>query len=134
MQSGVAINVSNSNQPPAILSITSSAPASSAPAALASSAFVPLAITQTLTSLPRPAGNTTVERTSWSALFTSIPRRMWHSTVSSNFTVASDISCNFFNASAADEGCTKPSSISACFCCLLVNLLISFPFCGDIGF
>ena len=63
IQSGVAIKVSNSNQPPEILSIISSAPASSAPASFASVAFTPLAITQTLTVLPSPAGNTVVERT-----------------------------------------------------------------------
>ena len=34
----------------------SSAPAKSAPASVASVALAPLAITQTLTSLPRPAG------------------------------------------------------------------------------
>ena len=34
-----------------------------AAASLASVAFTPLAITQTLTVLPRPAGNTVVERT-----------------------------------------------------------------------
>ena len=105
MQSGVAINVSNSNHPPEIFSITSSAPASSAPASLASVALGPFAITQTRTSLPNPAGRTVVERICCSALLTSIPRRMWHSTVSSNFATASDISFNLAMASAAEAGC-----------------------------
>ena len=71
--SGVAIKVSNSNQPPAILSIISSAPASSAPASFAAAALSAFAITQTLTVLPRPAGRTVVDLICWSACLTSIP-------------------------------------------------------------
>ena len=67
IQTGVAISVSKSNQPPSIFSIISSAPAKSAPASFASVALAPFAITQTLTSLPRPAGNTTVDLICWSA-------------------------------------------------------------------
>src|SRR6478672_11790948 len=71
-----------------MVSIRSSAPTTSAPAALASSALAPLANTATLTVLPVPLGRLTTPRTIWSAWRGSTPRLSATSTVSSNFEVA----------------------------------------------
>ena len=81
---------SNSIVPPWIVSIRSSAPTMSAPAASASSAFAPRANTATRTVLPVPFGRVTVPRTIWSAWRGSIPRIIAISTDSSNFAVAFD--------------------------------------------
>ena len=86
--SGVAIALSNPNQPPFIFSIISSFPTKSAPASVASFSFSPLAKTKIFTSLPVPCGNTTLPLTIWSACLGSTPRRTARSTVSSNLAKA----------------------------------------------
>ena len=85
MASVVAIATSKSIQPPLIFSMSSSTPASMAPAAFASSACVPAAKTMTRTFLPVPFGSVTVPRIDWSDLLRSTPRCIATSTVSSNF-------------------------------------------------
>jgi len=62
-----------------------STPTKSAPAASASFALSPCAITSTRTFLPVPFGKLTVPRTTWSACLGSTPSRTATSTDSSNF-------------------------------------------------
>src|SRR5688572_19230544 len=69
-------------------SIRSSAPTTSAPAFLASSALSPLANTATRTSLPVPLGRLTTPRTIWSAGRGSPPRLLATSPGSSTWAVA----------------------------------------------
>src|SRR6056297_1135375 len=71
-----------------MVSIRSSAPTMSAPAACASSAFGPRAKTATRTVLPVPFGRPTTPRTIWSACRVSTPRFIAISSVSSNFAFA----------------------------------------------
>src|SRR5690606_4331265 len=91
IMSGVAMQRSNSILPLWIVSIRSSAPTISAPAASASSALAPRANTATRTVLPVPLGRLTTPRTIWSAWRGSTPRFIATSTVSSNFAVAADL-------------------------------------------
>jgi hypothetical protein len=70
----------------------------SAPAALASSWFLPEVNTATRTVLPVPCGITVEPRTCWSDLVASTPRFTATSTDSLNFAVASSLTS--FNASS----------------------------------
>mmetsp|Transcript_28426 Transcript_28426/g.53154 ORF Transcript_28426/g.53154 Transcript_28426/m.53154 type:complete len:218 (-) Transcript_28426:1749-2402(-) len=88
IMSGVAMQRSNSILPPCTISMRSSAPTMSAPAACASSALGPRAKTATRTSLPVPLGRPTTPRTIWSAWRGSTPRFTAISTVSSNLAFA----------------------------------------------
>ena len=63
----VAMQRSKSMLPPCTRSTRSSAPTTSAPAALASSALAPRANTATRSERPVPFGNVTTPRTIWSA-------------------------------------------------------------------
>src|SRR5579859_821929 len=76
----------------------SSPPTKSAPASWASRTFSPLAITRTRTALPKPCGNTTVPRTTWSECLGSTPKLMASSTVSLNF-----VWCVFLIKSVASD-------------------------------
>src|SRR5205809_643696 len=87
MTSGVATMTSVSSQP-SLIFCTYSMPTKSAPAASASFAFSPCAITSTRTFLPVPCGRLTVPRTIWSACLGSTPRRTAMSTDSSNLAYA----------------------------------------------
>jgi hypothetical protein len=89
--SGVAIATSKSVKPSCTFAARSSAPTKSAPASSASLAFSPCANTATLTDRPVPCGRKSVPRSCWSAWRTFTPRRIWISTVSSNFAVWSDL-------------------------------------------
>jgi hypothetical protein len=77
--------------PPCTCSTKSSAPTTSAPAALASSALGPRANTATLRVRPEPFGRLHTPRTIWSACLGSTPRFMATSMVSSNFALARDL-------------------------------------------
>src|SRR6056297_675348 len=85
IMSGVAMQRSKLISPPCTVSMRSSAPTMSAPAASASSALGPRANTATRTVLPVPLGRPTTPRTIWSAWRGSTPRLTAISTVSSNF-------------------------------------------------
>ena len=74
IMSGVAMQRSKSIVPPWTISSRSSAPTTSAPAAVASSALAPRANTPTRTVLPVPLGSVTTPRTIWSAWRGSTPR------------------------------------------------------------
>ena len=79
---------SNSIVPPWTFSTRSSAPTTSAPAAVASSALAPRANTPTRTVRPEPFGRLHTPRTIWSAWRGSTPRFIATSIVSSNFALA----------------------------------------------
>ena len=98
--SGVAIQRSKLISPPLTFSTRSSAPTTSAPAALASSAFAPRANTPTRTERPVPFGSVTTPRTIWSACLGSTPRFIAISIVSSNFALAR--SFTIFTASSTE--------------------------------
>ena len=89
----MAITTSKSRNPSLTLATRSSAPTTSAPASRASLACSPAAKTATRTVLPMPAGSDSVPRTIWSALRGSTPSCAASSTVSSNFAVASALTC-----------------------------------------
>src|SRR5919112_1604449 len=88
IMSGVAMQRSKSMVPPWTTSTRSSAPTTSAPAALASSALAPRANTATRTVRPEPFGKLQTPRTIWSAWRGSTPRFIEISMVSSNFALA----------------------------------------------
>ena len=70
----------------------------SAPAAFASSRFLPEVNTATRTVLPVPCGITVEPRTCWSDLLASMPRFTAASTASANLAVANSFTS--FNASS----------------------------------
>ena len=86
--SGVAMQRSKLMVPFDTCSTRSSAPTTSAPAALASSALAPLANTATRWVRPEPFGRLHTPRTIWSACLGSTPRFIATSTVSSNLALA----------------------------------------------
>jgi hypothetical protein len=88
IMSGVAMQRSNSIVPPWTVSIRSSAPTMSAPAAFGLIGLGPRAKTATRTDLPVPLGRLTVPRTIWSAWRGSTPRFIAISTLSSNLAMA----------------------------------------------
>lgn len=90
--SGDAITTSKFISPFLIWSARSSIPTSSAPAALAASAFGPRVNTATRTERPVPCGSTVAPRTFWSDLRASMPRLTATSTLSLNLAVASSFS------------------------------------------
>ena len=94
--SGVATITSVSSQP-SLIFCTYSTPTKSAPAASASFARSPCAITSTRMRFPVPFGRLTVPRTIWSACFGSTPNRTATSTDSSN--VAYPVASTFSRAS-----------------------------------
>src|ERR1700739_790153 len=119
--SGVAIAASKSKKPPWIFSIRSSLPTTSAPAAVASSAFSPTANTATRAVLPVPCGRLTVPRTIWSALRGSRPIGTAPSTVASSLADAVSLA-----SLAASSGVYRPvrSTFSAAARYALLFLLI----------
>ena len=96
IMSGVATIMSVSSQP-SLIFCTYSTPTKSAPAASASLALSPWAITSTRTVLPVPWGSDTVPRTIWSACLGSTPSRTATSTDSSN--LANAVAFTFSTAS-----------------------------------
>src|SRR5687767_11768769 len=88
MASGLAITRSKLIWPAFTCAARSSMPTMSAPAALASSTFLPAVNTATRSVLPVPCGMTVEPRTCWSDLAASMPRLTAASTVSLNFAVA----------------------------------------------
>src|SRR5574337_1341926 len=101
--SGVAITTPKSMSPPCIFSARSSMPTTSAPAALAASAFSPAGQnTATRTVLPVPCGSTVEPRTPWSDFLASMPRRIATSTDSTNLVLA--LSLRIFNAASIGYG------------------------------
>ena len=88
IMSGVAMQRSKSIVPLLTISKRSSAPTTSAPAFLASSALAPLAKTPTRRLRPVPFGRLTTPRTIWSEWRGSTPRFMAISTVSLNLALA----------------------------------------------
>src|SRR6201987_3959559 len=88
MASGLAITRSKSISPAFTLAARSSSPTMSAPAAFATSWFLPEVNTATRTVLPVPCGITVEPRTCWSDLLASIPRFTAASTLSANLAVA----------------------------------------------
>src|ERR1700691_489782 len=91
MASGLAITTSKSIWPALTFSARSSNPTTSAPAALAASAFLPWVNTATRTVLPVPCGITVEPRTCWSDLVASTPKFTDTSTDSLNFAVANSL-------------------------------------------
>ena len=89
--SGVAMQRSKLICPLETCSTRSSAPTTSAPAALASSALGPRANTATRAVRPDPLGNWQTPRTIWSACLGSTPRFIEISIVSSNLAFAFDL-------------------------------------------
>src|SRR5947209_3699720 len=87
IMSGVATATSKSVNPSETRLTRSSPPTMSAPASLASRSFSPAAKTATRTVFPVPRGRVTELRSCWSAWRTSMPRRMWASTVASNLVI-----------------------------------------------
>lgn len=83
---GVATATSKSVHPLDTFSISDSAPASVAPAALASFTFSSSQNTATFTVFPVPCGSDIVVRTCWSACLGSTPKFMCNSAVASNLT------------------------------------------------
>src|SRR3954463_1673883 len=81
-------------------------PTMSAPAALASSTFLPAVNTATRSVLPVPCGITVEPRTCWSDLAASMPRLTAASTVSLNFAVAN----SFTSLSASSIGYCLPGA------------------------
>src|SRR5690348_2184257 len=89
--------------PPCIWVARSSMPTTSAPAALAASAFSPAGQnTATRTVLPVPCGSTVEPRTPWSDFLASMPRRIATSTDSTNLVLA--LSFRIFNAASTGYG------------------------------
>mmetsp|Transcript_17061 Transcript_17061/g.29185 ORF Transcript_17061/g.29185 Transcript_17061/m.29185 type:complete len:206 (-) Transcript_17061:271-888(-) len=88
IMSGVAMSLSNSMKPPAILSTRSSEPHTSAPAACASLRLSPWVSTATRSSLPVPLGRDTVARSCWSLNLGSRPIRACISMLSVNLVEA----------------------------------------------
>mmetsp|Transcript_5270 Transcript_5270/g.13429 ORF Transcript_5270/g.13429 Transcript_5270/m.13429 type:complete len:290 (-) Transcript_5270:153-1022(-) len=88
IMSGLAMSRSKSVKPLAISSTRSSAPAKSAPAALAAAMESPWHSTAMRTFLPVPLGRATVARSCWSLYLGSMLRRMCASALSLNFAVA----------------------------------------------
>src|SRR5262245_2396677 len=86
--SGLAITRSKLMLPAFTCAARSSMPTMSAPAALASSTFLPAVNTATRRVLPVPCGITVEPRTCWSDFEASMPRFTAQSTVSLNFAVA----------------------------------------------
>src|ERR1700723_2078191 len=91
MASGLAMTTSKSIWPALTFSARSSKPTTSAPAALAASAFLPWVNTATRTVLPVPCGITVEPRTCWSDLVASTPKFTDTSTDSLNFAVANSL-------------------------------------------
>mmetsp|Transcript_6947 Transcript_6947/g.28280 ORF Transcript_6947/g.28280 Transcript_6947/m.28280 type:complete len:228 (-) Transcript_6947:181-864(-) len=111
IMSGEAMRRSKSIMPPAISSTRSSAPAKSAPAALAAAMLSPEVSTATRTVLPVPLGRATVARSCWSLYLGSMLRRMWHSAVSANLAVA--LASMSLTASEGSIGFMRPGT-AAC--------------------
>src|SRR6516165_8487518 len=88
IRSGVAMQRSKSIWPALTFSTRSSAPTTSAPAALASSALAPRANTATRCDRPDPFGRLTTPRTIWSEWRGSTPKFIAISIVSSNLALA----------------------------------------------
>src|SRR5688572_12445889 len=88
MASGLAITRSKLMLPALTCAARSSMPTMSAPAAFASSTFLPAVNTATRSVLPVPCGITVEPRTCWSDFDASIPRLTEQSTVSLNLAVA----------------------------------------------
>src|SRR4051812_31580644 len=88
IMSGEAMTRSKSMKPPWTFSTRSSAPTTSAPAAVAASAWAPRAMTATRTWRPVPDGRATTPRTCWSAWRGSTPRLTAISMDSSNLALA----------------------------------------------
>src|SRR6476619_2824385 len=101
----------------------SSAPTTSAPAALASSALAPLANTATRTSLPVPLGSETTPRTIWSAWRGSTPRLSATSIDSSNFEVASVLARLIASSTPYSFSRSTWSAWLFCFCGSLAMFL-----------
>src|SRR5688572_24785385 len=89
--SGLAITRSKLMLPAFTCAARSSMPTMSAPAAFASSTFLPAVNTATRSVLPVPCGITVEPRTCWSDLAASMPRFTAQSTVSLNFAVANSL-------------------------------------------
>src|SRR5690348_15119911 len=105
--------------PPCIWVARSSMPTTSAPAALAASAFSPGGQnTATRTVLPVPCGSTVEPRTPWSDFLASMPRRIATSTDSTNLVLL--LSLRIFNASST--GYCLPGSTAALIA--LIRLLM----------
>src|SRR5580692_7952319 len=98
MASGLAMTTSKLISPAFTCAARSSMPTISAPAALASSWFLPEVNTATRTDLPIPWGITVEPRTCWSDLLASMPRFTAASTDSLNLAVASSLT--IFSASS----------------------------------
>ena len=98
MASGLAITTSKLISPAFTFAARSSRPTMSAPAALASSWFLPEVNTATRTVLPVPCGITVEPRTCWSDLLASMPRFTATSTDSVNLAVANSLTS--FSASS----------------------------------
>src|SRR6185436_6485311 len=96
--SGLAITRSKLMLPAFTCAARSSMPTMSAPAAFASSTFLPAVNTATRSVLPVPCGITVEPRTCWSDFDASMPRFTAQSTVSLNFAVAN--SFTIFSASS----------------------------------
>src|SRR6186997_1174891 len=100
MASGLAITRSKLISPAFTWAARSSMPTMSAPAAFASSTFLPAVNTATRSVLPVPCGITVEPRTCWSDLAASMPRLTAQSTVSLNFAVANSLT--IFSASSTE--------------------------------
>src|SRR6188508_3230068 len=107
--SGLAITRSKLMLPAFTCAARSSMPTMSAPAAFASSTFLPAVNTATRSVLPVPCGITVEPRTCWSDFEASIPRLTEQSTVSLNFAVANVFTS--FSASSI-EYCLPGGSLS----------------------
>src|SRR3979490_668012 len=104
MASGLAITRSEFLRAAFTLAARCSSPTMSAPAALASSWFLPEVNTATRTVWPVPCGITVEPRTCWSDLLASMPRFTAASTVSANLAVAN----SFTSFSASSTGYCLP--------------------------
>src|SRR5688572_2280033 len=110
MASGLAITRSKLMLPAFTCAARSSMPTMSAPAAFASSTFLPAVNTATRSVLPVPCGITVEPRTCWSDLAASMPRFTAQSTVSLNFAVANSLTI----LSASSIGYCLPGWILFC--------------------
>src|SRR5688572_25707359 len=107
MASGLAITRSKLMLPAFTCAARSSMPTMSAPAAFASSTFLPAVNTATRSVLPVPCGITVDPRTCWSDFAASMPRFTAASTVSLNFAVANSLTI----LSASSIGYCLPGAI-----------------------
>src|SRR4029453_19027881 len=105
--SGLAATTSKFISPAFTFSARSSRPTMSAPAARATSWFLPPVNTATRTDLPMPCGITVEPRTCWSDFDASMPRLIATSTDSLNFALANSLT----SASASSIGYCLPGWI-----------------------